>query len=138
MCEYDHSIVGNHPALSFKTKDAEMNKKDGLSVTQHEAKSKQQLKTHCCVFSSSPYNQPSFSSWMSRVMMSPSSKLRSVWLLPAVWGKMVLTRGFLLILRPDDWDVDRDRLPSPILPGSGGSREIRHVISYPSKLKSFM
>lgn len=82
-----------------------------------------QMETHCCAFSSSPYSQPSFSSWMSRVMMSPSSKLRSVSLLPAVWGKMVLTRVFLLTFRPDDCDVDLDRLPSPILPWSGGRRD---------------
>lgn len=81
-----------------------------------------EYETYCCVFSSSPYSQPSFSSWMSKAMMSPSSKLRSVLLLPAVWGKMVLTRGFLPTLRPDDWDVDRDRLTSPRLPWSGDSR----------------
>lgn len=80
-------------------------------------------KTHCWFFSSSPYSQPSFSSWMSRVIMSPSSKLRSVGLLPAVWGKMVLTRGFLPTLRPDDWDAERDRLPSPRLPWSEDNEE---------------
>ena len=53
--------------------------------------------------------------------MSPSSKLRSVSLLPDVWGKMVLTRCFLATLRPDDWDTDRCRLSSPRLPWSGGS-----------------
>ncbi|TNN49229.1 hypothetical protein EYF80_040595 [Liparis tanakae] len=79
----------------------------------------------------SPYNHPSFSSWMSRVMVSPSSKLRSVSLLPAVWGKMVLTLGLLPTLRPDDWDVDRlDRLTSPRLPWSGGdSRWMTSVTS---------
>lgn len=83
---------------------------------------KKVVKTYRCVFSSSPYSQPSFSSWMSRVMISPSSKLRSVLLLPDVWGKMVLTRTFFPTLRPDDWDADRDRLSSPRLPWSGRSR----------------
>lgn len=76
-------------------------------------------KTYCLVFSSSPYSQPSFSSEMSRVMMSPSSKLRSVVLLPAVWGKMVLTRCFLVMFRPEDSEVDLVRLSSPRLPWSG-------------------
>lgn len=75
--------------------------------------------TYCCVFSNSPYSQPSFSSWISRVMMSPSSKLRSVGLVPAMWGKMVLTRDLLLRLRPDDCDTEWDRGNSPILPWSG-------------------
>ena len=44
-------------------------------------------------------------------------------MLPAVWGKMVLTRDFLLMLRPDDMDVDLDRLSSPRLPWSEGSEE---------------
>lgn len=52
-------------------------------------------------------------------MTSPSSKLRSVGLLPAMWGKMVLTRDFLLRLRPDDCDTEWDRLNSPMLPWSG-------------------
>lgn len=50
--------------------------------------------------------------------MSPSSKLRSVGLVPAVWGKMVLTRDFLLRLRPDDCDIERDMVNSLMLPWS--------------------
>lgn len=76
-------------------------------------------KTYCWVFSSSPYIQPSFSSLMSRVIISPSSKLRSVGLLPAMWGKMVLTRDLLVRLRPDDCDTEWGRLNSPMLPCSG-------------------
>lgn len=56
---------------------------------------------------------------MSRVMTSPSSKLSSVGLLPAWWGKMVLTRDFLLRLRPDDCDTEWDRGNSLTLPWSG-------------------
>lgn len=81
--------------------------------------------TYCRVFSSSPYSHPSFSSLMSSMMMSPSSKDRSVSLLPAVWGKMVLTRGFLPTFSPEpiDTDRDRDRLPLfSILPWSGRSK----------------
>lgn len=51
--------------------------------------------------------------------MSPSSKLSSVGLLPAWWGKMVLTRDFLLRLRPDDCDTEWDRGNSLMLPWSG-------------------
>lgn len=61
-------------------------------------------------------------------MMSPSSKLRSVGLLPAVWGKMVLTRGFLAMLRPDELDVERDRVPSPRLPWSANSRGWKNTL----------
>lgn len=97
----------------------------GVISHQHIPES-ERLNTYCPVFSSSPYSQPSFSSWISRLMISPSSKLSRVLLLPDVWGKMVLTRCFLPTLRPDDWDVDRDRLPSPRLPWSEGSHDHKY------------
>lgn len=98
------------------------------------------LATYCCVLSNSPYIQPSFSSWISRVMMSPSSKLRRVGLVPAMWGKMVLTRDLLLRLRPDDCDTEWDRGNSPMLPCSGdriGITEIKlHVFEAGHPLKT--
>lgn len=39
--------------------------------------------------------------------------------MPAMWGKMVLTRDLLLRLRPDDCDTEWDRGNSPMLPWSG-------------------
>lgn len=80
--------------------------------------------THFPFFSSSPYIQPSLSSGMSRAMTSPSSKLSSVLLLPAVWGKMVRTRGlFTMLLRPVATDTDLARLLSSLVPWSG--RKVR-------------
>lgn len=84
--------------------------------------------THFPFFSSSPYIHPSRSSGMSRTMTSPSSKLSSVLLLPAVWGKMVRTRGlFTILLRPVATDTDLARLFSSLFPWSGreGRREER-------------
>lgn len=52
--------------------------------------------------------------------MSPSSKLRRVLLFPAVWGKMVHTRGlFTILLRPVATDTDLARLFSSLFPLSG-------------------
>ena len=82
--------------------------------------------THFPFFSSSPYIHPSFSSGMRRTMTSPSSKLSSVLLLPAVWGKMVRTRGrFTMLLRPVATDTDLERLFSSLIPCSGreGSKD---------------
>jgi len=66
--------------------------------------------TYCPVCSSSPYSHPSRSSWISSVIMSPSSKLSRVSLLPAVWGKIVCTLFFLATSIPLDTDVDLERL----------------------------
>lgn len=65
--------------------------------------------THCLFFCSSPYSQPSFSSGISSVMMSLSSKLSSVLLFPDLWGNMVRTLGLLSMwLRPVAIDTDLD------------------------------
>lgn len=67
-------------------------------------------------FSSSPYIHPSLSSGISKMMTSPSSKLINVLLLPALWGKMVRTRGLLTtLLRPVATDTDLDRAGSSML-----------------------
>lgn len=68
------------------------------------------FRTYCPVCSSSPYSHPSRSSWISSVIMSPSSKLSRVWLFPAVWGKIVCTLLFLATSIPLDTDADLDRL----------------------------
>lgn len=88
------------------------------SLQQHPSSTR--ASTHFPVFSISPYIHPSFSSGMSRMMTSPSSKLSSVLLLPAVWGKMVRTRGFFtMLLRPVATDTDLGRLFSSTVWWSG-------------------
>lgn len=80
--------------------------------------------THFPFFSISPYIQPSLSSGMSRTIMSPSSKLSRVLLLPAVWGKMVRTRGlFTILFRPVATDTDLARLLSSLFPWSGRKKK---------------
>lgn len=75
--------------------------------------------THFPFFSISPYIHPSLSSGMSRTIMSPSSKLSRVLLLPAVWGKTVRTRGlFTILFRPVATDTDLARLLSSLFPWS--------------------
>lgn len=74
--------------------------------------------TYFPFFSSSPYIHPSLSSGMSRTMKSPSPKLSNVLLVPAVWGKMVRTRGlFTILLRPVATDTDLARLFSSLWSG---------------------
>lgn len=62
--------------------------------------------------SCSPYSQPSFSSDTNKVMTSPWAKLRRVWLVPAVCGKMVLTFCFFIRFSPVATDTDRCKLGS--------------------------
>lgn len=54
--------------------------------------------------------------------------------MPAMWGKMVLTRDFLLRLRPDDCDTEWDRVNSLMVPWSADrigitETKITHILS---------
>lgn len=97
-------------------------------VNLHAAPINETSCTHCLVFCSSPYSQPSLSSGISSVMMSPSSKLSSVWLFPDLWGKMVRTLGLLSVrLRPVAIDTDLDN-PLSSLQYSRGEKTRQHVL----------